>query len=274
MEMKLGEKFRTLRKNRNLSQEVLAKYLGVSFQAVSKWENGDTMPDVVLIPAIASFFEVSTDELFDFNRLETEARVQQMCWDIAEYRYEEPERAELAYRELLRQYPGNDVILANLLYALQIQNKHQEVVAMCKTLMAATRHDDIRFDTARILAETYKELGEYQLCKEAIDLIPEFFFTHREEKARLLDGEDMFRPAWQQKEESALVFVDMTLRLADYYEETGDLEKAKHQLNLICAFIEMMRDDLTPPFWKENFYHSDGLTKLATAKKRLEILQP
>ena len=65
--IKLGEKIKHLRKEKNISQEVLANYLGVSFQAVSKWETGSTMPDVTLIPAIASFFRVSTDELFEFN---------------------------------------------------------------------------------------------------------------------------------------------------------------------------------------------------------------
>ena len=44
--MKLGEKIKTLRKQKNISQEVFAGYLGVSFQAVSKWECGNTMPDV------------------------------------------------------------------------------------------------------------------------------------------------------------------------------------------------------------------------------------
>ena len=45
----------------------IADILKVTPQAVSKWENGSTMPDVTLIPAIASFFGVSTDELFDFR---------------------------------------------------------------------------------------------------------------------------------------------------------------------------------------------------------------
>ena len=115
MNIRLGEKIRTLRKNKNISQEVLAQYLGVSFQAVSKWENGDNLPDVTMIPAIACFFEVSTDELFDFNRLETEEKVLKLCGEIARWRYERPEEAELAYRELLKQYPGNDIIMANLL---------------------------------------------------------------------------------------------------------------------------------------------------------------
>ena len=70
--IKLGEKIKSLRKQKNISQEVFANYLGVSFQAVSKWENETTMPDVTMIPAIASFFGVSTDELFDFNLYEIE----------------------------------------------------------------------------------------------------------------------------------------------------------------------------------------------------------
>ena len=70
--IRLGEKIKSLRKQKNISQEVFANYLGVSFQAVSKWENGYTMPDVTMIPAIASFFGVSTDELFDFNLFEME----------------------------------------------------------------------------------------------------------------------------------------------------------------------------------------------------------
>lgn len=62
MNLKIGEKIKILRKQKNISQEVLAQYLGVSFQSVSKWENETTMPDITLVPAIASFFGVSTDE--------------------------------------------------------------------------------------------------------------------------------------------------------------------------------------------------------------------
>lgn len=159
MNMKLGDKIRTLRKSKNISQEMLAQYLGVSFQAVSKWEAGDNLPDVTMIPAIASFFEVSTDELFDFNRIEMEQKVQQACWDIAEYRYTEPERAEEDLRILLKQYPGNEIILNNLIYSLQINGKHQEVIEVCKSLIEATKMDDVRHDAARIMAETYKALG-------------------------------------------------------------------------------------------------------------------
>lgn len=272
MNIKMGEKIRSLRKQKNLSQEILAQYLGVSFQAVSKWENGDCLPDVAMIPAIASFFEVSTDELFDFNRLETERKVQQLCWDIAEWRNDRPEDAERAYRDLLKQYPGNEVILANLLYVLQNLNKRGELIQLCKTVIESTKDEGIRYDAARILAETYKAMGEYSLCKQAIDLIPEYFFTHREEKALLLEGEDMFRPAWQQKEESIDTFLWMSLRLADYYEENGEIERAKHQLIQAKEVILLLRDDDIPHFWEENFYQSDGVVWLARINDRLTDL--
>lgn len=273
MNIRLGEKIRALRKNKNISQEVLANYLGLSFQAVSKWEKGETLPDVTLIPAIACFFEVSTDELFDFNRLETEQKVLKLCGEIANWRNEKPQEAEKAYRELLKKYPGNDIIMANLLYVLPSLKKHEETISMCKTVMESTKFDDIRFDAARIMAETYKEMGEYALCRQAIDLIPEFFFTHREEKALLLEGEDMFRPAWQEKDESMDRWAWMCLRLSDYYAENGEPGKAEYQLNLAKKVISLLKEDEIPPFWKKNYYLSEGQEMLARIEARLSQLK-
>jgi len=53
---------------------MLAKYLGVSFQAVSKWEKGDAVPNISFVPEIATFFGVSIDELFavDSNNVRRE----------------------------------------------------------------------------------------------------------------------------------------------------------------------------------------------------------
>ena len=254
MNIRLGEKIRTLRKIKNISQETLARYLGVSFQAVSKWENGSAMPDVMMIPAIASFFEVSTDELFDYNTYETERKVQQACWKIAEIRETEPEQAEKELRALLKKYPGNEVILNNLIYSLKINKKYDELIDICKALIESSKYDDCRYDAARILAETYKELGEYVLCKDAIDQIPEFFFSHREQKALLLEGEDMFLPAWQEKAQSAETLVRMILRIADYYKAASDMENVRCQLLQAKAIVELLEDDLTPPFWKSNIY--------------------
>ena len=63
-EMNLNERIYELRREREWTQEQLAQKLGVSYQAVSKWENAQACPDISLLPAIADLFEVSIDSLF------------------------------------------------------------------------------------------------------------------------------------------------------------------------------------------------------------------
>ena len=133
--IRLGEKIKSLRKQKNISQEVFANYLGVSFQAVSKWETGATMPDVTLIPAIASFFGVSTDELFDFNLFEMEKQVEAICQESWKYRKSDPAKAEHMLREGLQRFPGNDIILNNLLYTLDYQTRAEEVISDRKSVV-------------------------------------------------------------------------------------------------------------------------------------------
>ncbi len=64
----IGEKIAKLRKGKNMTQEELADIIGVSSQSISKWENNVTMPDILLLPVIASFFEITLDELFSIER--------------------------------------------------------------------------------------------------------------------------------------------------------------------------------------------------------------
>ena len=60
----VGEKIADLRKERGLTQENLAETIGVSSQAISKWENNVTMPDIMLLPLIADTLGVTIDDLF------------------------------------------------------------------------------------------------------------------------------------------------------------------------------------------------------------------
>ena len=62
----IGKQIASMRKDRGIKQEELANYVGVSTQAVSKWENGG-VPDTELLPKIADFFSVSVDCLFGRN---------------------------------------------------------------------------------------------------------------------------------------------------------------------------------------------------------------
>lgn len=61
--MNLGKSILELRRHKNVTQEDLAAELGVTAAAVSKWENGYSLPDVLMLCALADYFQVSTDEL-------------------------------------------------------------------------------------------------------------------------------------------------------------------------------------------------------------------
>ena len=70
MEMTLGKRIAMLRRQRGLKQDDLANTLGVSAQAVSKWENDQTCPDISLLPKLAELLEVSVDELLSGKKEE------------------------------------------------------------------------------------------------------------------------------------------------------------------------------------------------------------
>ena len=62
-QIKIGTFLKLLRKEKNLTQEQLAERLGVSNRTVSRWENGNNMPDISLLSEIAEFYDVSIPEL-------------------------------------------------------------------------------------------------------------------------------------------------------------------------------------------------------------------
>ena len=67
MQENIGAKIAELRREHNMKQDELAEMLGVTPQAVSKWENGASMPDISLLPKIAQIFGVTIDDLFGMN---------------------------------------------------------------------------------------------------------------------------------------------------------------------------------------------------------------
>ena len=72
MELTLGKRIAMLRRQKGLKQDTLAEVLGVSPQAVSKWENDQTCPDISLLPKLAELLEVSVDELLSGKKMELE----------------------------------------------------------------------------------------------------------------------------------------------------------------------------------------------------------
>ena len=257
--MKLGEKIKTLRKQKNISQEVLAQYLGVTFQAVSKWENGTTMPDVATIPAIASFFGVSTDELFDFNLYETQKQVEAIVDEHSRYWHTDKPKAEQIIRDGLKKYPGNDILLNCLIGVLELPGRSDEVISVAKALIESTRYDEVRFDAYRIMAEAYAAQGDLSAAKDAIEQIPEIYFTKLEVAARLLTGEDAYEAAQKQKNISAEDLIDMLIITGKHLMAQGEREKALSQLRIAQKVMDAFAEDFVEAKWfKATVYEYTG----------------
>lgn len=75
MELTLGKRIAALRKQKDLRQDDIAQLLDVSPQAVSKWENDQTCPDIGLLPKLAQILGVTTDELLSGKQELQEVRV-------------------------------------------------------------------------------------------------------------------------------------------------------------------------------------------------------
>lgn len=95
--MKLNEQITFLRKQKGMTQEEVACALGVTNQAVSKWESAQCCPDIQLLPAIAELFEVTIDELMGHKAA---GGLGDICLKIRNYFTELPEKQsfEKAYR--------------------------------------------------------------------------------------------------------------------------------------------------------------------------------
>lgn len=78
--MEIGNKIKSLRLEKSVTQEQLADVFGVSAQAVSKWENGITTPDIALLPKLSVYFGVTIDELFDITDESHMERIRNMIW--------------------------------------------------------------------------------------------------------------------------------------------------------------------------------------------------
>ena len=82
MKLGLSENLRRLRRERELSQEQLAEALGVSVPSVSRWETGATYPDVEMLPTLAGFFGVTTDELLGVSGALKNDRIQKYWAEV------------------------------------------------------------------------------------------------------------------------------------------------------------------------------------------------
>ena len=235
--MNIGNKIKELRKKRGITQEQLANAVGISFQAVSKWENNIALPDITLMPLLANYFGVSTDELFDFSLSKMEKEIKKIVENAYEYRESDPEKSRQILEEGLKMYPENDILVNNMLYVVADPD---ETIEMASELAEKTRLAEVKYDALRFLAYAYKKKGDLKSAETAIEQIPEIYFTKLTEMAYLLEGEPKFRAAEKQKWISFENLIQMMWKLAECYEADGDIQKAIDETEKALSLIPIL----------------------------------
>ena len=167
MNIKIGTKIKNLRGERKVTQDELAAAIGVTPQAVSRWESEGGYPDIELLPAIADFFAVSIDELIGYRRSEREeelAKIKDELDRLSEVGTIE-ERINYARNALIK-FPGDDEIKMSLAASLYILSDEQggeaalaESKTLCESIMENSTDPETKDNAARTLILIYKKLG-------------------------------------------------------------------------------------------------------------------
>jgi transcriptional regulator with XRE-family HTH domain len=122
MKIKIGENLRKLRNKYELTQEQLAEIFGVSPQAISRWENNSTYPDVTMLPSIANYYNISIDELMGMDDIRNDLKINNIFSIVHEYESKDMiDEAIETLRDAIKVYPNNCGFLSELAIALALK---------------------------------------------------------------------------------------------------------------------------------------------------------
>lgn len=219
MQINIGQKIRELRLRDNRTQAETADALGVSPQAVSRWEMGTTYPDLELLPAIANYFGTSIDGLFGF-RSEREAKIAAIVRE-ANSEMDVDKRLTML-RGALVEFPGNDKIMYQLAAALSEagwRNLHEhlrynedgclvhdierhqenhywsESVKLFETVIAESKDPEILHDSTYNLTLLYCNLGQYEKGLALAERMPPLRYSRELMRSYAVDGAEYNRYA-------------------------------------------------------------------------------
>ena len=210
--MNIGMMIKKYRNQRDLTQEQLSEYLNVSVSAVSQWESGKTVPDVSTLLALANFFDITLDELFDRTSKDKEKAIEEYCNRSREYSHRGEVRNNLfLWREAVQKYPGNFLCLSQLAYALEatvyssgdsdeLEKNANESIAICERILRDCTENELRNAAIQILVHLYsnkdfsianeEKAVEYAMmadsmmaCREL--LLESAYFTEESKEKRL-----------------------------------------------------------------------------------------
>lgn len=174
MSISLADKLRELRKAKNVSQEKFAEYLNVTFQAVSKWENGITSPDISLLPDIARYYGITVDELLQVEKID-ENNYFEECSRRAEELFRNGKRSEIipiwleAHRKMPHSIRVKEMLMS--IYFDTDKKKYQNEIVELGTEIYNTHSGEdcdsyYKGQAINQLARTYAENGNRTKAEE------------------------------------------------------------------------------------------------------------
>jgi transcriptional regulator with XRE-family HTH domain len=178
--MKIAENLKRLRRARDLTQEELAAYIGVSPQAISKWENGTGLPDITFVPTIAGFFGVSTDELFGMDSLRSEENL----YNAFKLANELTAAGDIGgaiehYERALKISPENAALLAGLGQTLALSSDDPadlaRAVELCERALRSSPGEKVRATIRASLCYINAQASEPDKAADMARTLPHFW---------------------------------------------------------------------------------------------------
>ena len=251
MSMNLAEHLKMLRKGKGISQEKLAEYLGVSYQAVSKWENGVTSPDISLLPDISRYFGITVDALLQAEVIDQEKLLEE-CSRKAEALFRDGKREEIIpiWQEAYQKMPNNPAVKEMLMstYFDTDKVKYQKEIIELGTELYALQSDPVtdsyyKGQAIEQIARTYYENGNTEKAKEwvrkaySIMHSQEMMFMQIEDNAEWLLGDFRFANHW---------YFDKLFYMVVRLNEVGAEQYGKEYVQCVLKTVAMLYETVYP----------------------------
>lgn len=187
----LSENLKRYRMLKNLSQEDIAKYLSITPQSVSKWERGESYPDITFLPALANIFETSIDALIGMDTIranETRYNIHKTANEFQ--RSGNYSAAEDVYRNALLIYPNKPGMILGLAGVLSLQGSSEEAINLIEMGLPLSDNEKQKSTMRAVLCFLYLKCGKTEKANALACTLPHIRESREEIQPLISKGLD------------------------------------------------------------------------------------